>query len=104
MGQANALTAPTTVTFHHGWTSHDTPEGLEINSTRGDLGVMISDDLSWEKQVGKMAEEARKMSGWALRAFKTHDRKTMHILCKTIRTRILLCTLGITENLRHPST
>ena len=42
-----------------------------------DLGVYISNTLSWSKQVEEVVSKARVMSGWALRTFSTRDKKTM---------------------------
>ena len=42
-----------------------------------DLGVYLSNNLSWSKQIEEVVSKARVMSGWALRTFSTRDRKTM---------------------------
>ena len=46
--------------------SYYTPEGLPINP-KGcvrDLGIQLSNDLSWEKQIGKMTSDGRRISAW----------------------------------------
>ena len=71
-----------------------TPEGLNIEPKHcvRDLGVQISDDLSWGNQIGKMTSDARKMSAWVLRAFKTRDERTMTILYKSlVRSKLEYC-------------
>ena len=71
-----------------------TPEGLEIlpKDCVRDLGVQITNDLSWGRHVHKMTTDARRMSGWVLRAFKTRDAKTMLILYKSlVRSKLEYC-------------
>eukprot|EP00116_Pleurobrachia_bachei_P004292 sb/3464554/ len=71
-----------------------TPEGLKIEPKHcvRDLGVQLSDDLSWEHQIGKMTSDARKISAWVLRAFKTREEKTMTILYKSlVRSKLEYC-------------
>ena len=42
-----------------------------------DLGVTVSNDLTWTKQVEEVDAKARVMSGWALRVFSTRDQSAM---------------------------
>ena len=36
-----------------------------------ELGVYVSSDLTWNKQVEETVSKARLMSGWAMRIFRT---------------------------------
>ena len=40
-----------------------------------DLGIHISSDLTWKKQTGEVVSNARSMSGWTMRTFKTRERE-----------------------------
>ena len=42
-----------------------------------DLGVYISSDLTWNRQIEEMVSKARLMSGWALRTFQTREVEPM---------------------------
>ena len=42
-----------------------------------DLGIYISNDLTWTKQVEEAVSKARIMAGWALRTFCTREREPM---------------------------
>ena len=42
-----------------------------------DLGVFISNNLSWSKQTQIVVSKARAMVGWALRTFSTREKKCM---------------------------
>ena len=71
-----------------------TPDGLEIQPKDcvRDLGIQITDDLSWDRHIAKMTADARRMSGWVLRAFKTRQPKTMLLLYKSlVRSRLEYC-------------
>ena len=39
------------------------------------LGVMVSSDLNWSKQIGNMVKKARSTLSWVFSIFKTRDRK-----------------------------
>lgn len=49
-----------------------------------DLGVYVSSDLTWSKQVDQVVSSARAMSGWALRTFKTRERFPMITVWNTL--------------------
>ena len=49
-----------------------------------DLGVYVSSDLTWSKQVDEVVSSARAMSGWALRTFKTRERFPMITVWNTL--------------------
>ena len=71
-----------------------TPDGTEIEPKPyvRDLGVQLANDLSWDLHIGKMTADARRMSGWVLRAFKTRQPKTMLILYKSlVRSKLEYC-------------
>ena len=42
-----------------------------------DLGVYISSDLTWNRQIEETVSKARLMSGWALRTFQTREVEPM---------------------------
>ena len=42
-----------------------------------DLGVFISNNLSWSKQIQTVVSKSRAMVGWALRTFATREKKCM---------------------------
>ena len=42
-----------------------------------DLGVYISNTLSWKKQIENVVSKARVMAGWALRTFSTREKYPM---------------------------
>ena len=42
-----------------------------------DLGVYISSDLTWHRQIEETVSKARLMSGWALRTFQTREVEPM---------------------------
>ena len=42
-----------------------------------DLGVYISSDLTWTRQINEVVSGARSMSGWALRTFSTREEEHM---------------------------
>ena len=71
-----------------------TPDGYEIESKPcvRDLGVQLTNDLTWDLHIGKMTVEARRISGWVLRAFKTREVKPMLILYKSlVRSKLEYC-------------
>ena len=42
-----------------------------------DLGVIISDDLSWNDHIGKITQIAKQKAGWVLSIFKNRSRQVM---------------------------
>ena len=48
-----------------------------------DLGVIISNDLNWSKQIKEVVSKARVMTGWVLRNFATRDRDPMMTMWNT---------------------
>ena len=42
-----------------------------------DLGVYLSSDLTWTRQINEVVSKARSMSGWALRTFSTREEEHM---------------------------
>ena len=39
-----------------------------------DLGIHISNDLTWTKQINEVVSKARSMLGWTMRTFQTRER------------------------------
>ena len=59
--------------------SYKDPSGniIEEKEHIKDLGVIISNDLTWSKQTEEVVAKARIMSAWALRTFSTRERDPM---------------------------
>ena len=59
--------------------SYKDPAGNTITEKKyiKDLGVYLTDNLSWSKQIDEVVAKARAMSGWALRTFSARDKNTM---------------------------
>ena len=59
--------------------SYTDPNGEVINEKEyiKDLGVYISSDLTWTRQINEVASKAISMAGWALRTFKTRKELPM---------------------------
>ena len=53
------------------------PTGKNIQEIKyiRDLGIHISDDLTWTKQINEVVSRARSMSGWTMRTFQTRERE-----------------------------
>ena len=62
-------------------TYHD-PHGQSISNKVQirDLGVLISNDLSWSPQIDKVISDCRKQTAWILRTFTMRDSITMRTL------------------------
>ena len=65
--------------LHQAKNSYKDPMGNVIKEKEHikDLGVTISDDLTWSKHITEVVSRARVMSGWVLRTFTTRDRDPM---------------------------
>merc|ERR1711895_272230 len=50
-----------------------TEENIIEKEYINDLGVYISSDLTWNRQIEETVSKARLMSGWALRTFQTRE-------------------------------
>ena len=59
--------------------SYTDPNGEVINEKEyiKDLGVYISSDLTWTRQINEVVSKAISMAGWALRTFKTRKELPM---------------------------
>ena len=72
--------------------SRSDTKGSCFKSCVRDLGIQLSNNLTWENQIAKMTTDARRISAWVLRAFKTRAKRTMLILYKTIvRSKLEYC-------------
>jgi hypothetical protein len=49
-----------------------------------DLGVMVTNDLSWSRHIGSMVSKARSTLSWMLSVFKTRERTIMTTLYKSL--------------------
>ena len=54
-----------------------TDENIIAKEYIKDLGVYISSDLTWNRQIEETVSKARFMLGWALRTFQTREVKPM---------------------------
>lgn len=63
-----------------------TPDDHNIQRARHlrDLGVEISDDATFERQINTIAMKARQTVGWVLRSFKTRNSSHLLILYKAM--------------------
>jgi ribonuclease P/MRP protein subunit RPP40 len=71
------------------------PDGstIEVKSSLKDLGVHISDDLTFRVQVEKVVVGAARQAGWALRTFRRRSRMVMMtILRSLIQPRLDYCS------------
>ena len=59
--------------------SYMDPNGEVINEKEyiKDLGVYISSDLSWTRQINEVVSKTTSMAGWALRTFRTRMEQPM---------------------------
>ena len=81
-----------------------TPDGLIIEPKEcvRDLGIQLSNTLTWETQISKMTTDARRISAWVLRAFKTREKKNNANSLQDHRaqqTRVLLPPLGLPKDI-----
>ena len=67
-------------------TQYTTPAGLQITPKdhTKDLGVTMSDDCSFSKQIDKVITKAKSLISWILRSFKTRKTKPMLQLYKSL--------------------
>ena len=65
--------------LHQIKSSYKDPSGNTIDEKEciKDLGVIISNDLTWSKQIEAVVAKATVMSAWALRTFSTRERDPM---------------------------
>ena len=58
-----------------------------------DLGVTITEDLTWSPHINNIADDARKISSWILSVFKDRSANTILPLYKTlVRSRLEYCS------------
>ena len=58
-----------------------------------DLGVLLSNDLSFSQHINKMVSSCGKIVGWALRTFRTRSKTTMLVLWNSlIQSRLDYCS------------
>lgn len=65
---------------------YTTPTGLKIDAKdqAKDLGVIMSNDCSFDKQIEKVVTKAKSLISWILRTFKTRQVKPMLLLYKSL--------------------
>ena len=66
--------------------AYKNPEGdiINVKDHIKDLGVYISNDLTWTRQIEEAVSKARMMSGWALRTFCIREREPMIIIWNSL--------------------
>ena len=87
--------------FQREYTEYRTADGSSISPqpTVKDLGVTISQDLSWSTHISNITEDARKIISWILSVFFDRSASTILPLYKTlVRSRLEYCSA-----LWHPS-
>ena len=57
---------------------------IQGTATVKDLGVLISNDLSFDQHIHTVAKRGRKMAGWILRIFNSRDRSFLVPLLKQL--------------------
>ena len=66
---------------------------IEEKSHIKDLWILLSDDLSFNKDIDKMTSACRKMSGWVMRTFRTRSKGVMLVIWKSlIQSRLDYCS------------
>ena len=65
---------------------YTTPQGFPIvpGSTVKDLGILISEDLSWNPHINEIARRATNKAGWVLNTFSDRSILTMKTLYKSL--------------------
>ena len=63
----------------------DEESTLENSPDTKDLGVIVSEDLSWQKQITSATNDGKKFSAWILRCFNTRK----HVLLQLFKTFVL---------------
>ena len=66
--------------------SYKNPDGETIQEKEHikDLGIFISNDLTWTRQIEEAVAKARIMAGWTLRTFITREREPMMTIWNSI--------------------
>ena len=63
----------------------DEESTLKNSPDTKDLGVIVSEDLSWQKQITSATNDGKKFSAWILRCFNTRK----HVLLQLFKTFVL---------------
>ena len=65
---------------------YHTSSGVTLTPTSHlrDLGVIISDDLSWTRQIGNICNKARQMGAWVFSVFSTRSTEVLLTLYKSL--------------------
>ena len=74
--------------------SYDVSDEVQLTPTNclRDLGLQVTNDLSWSTHIQSILKKGRSVSAWALSVFRTRDRLTMLTLYKSlIRSTIEYC-------------
>ena len=61
-----------------------TGKNLQEKEHIKDLGIHISNDLTWTKQINVVVSKARSMSGWTMRTFQTRERVPMSTIWNSL--------------------
>lgn len=65
---------------------YTTPNGtlIERKDYIKDLGIIIQENLKFDRHIATIAAKGHRMVGWSLRSFKTRETKTMRILLQSL--------------------
>ena len=68
-------------------------EIIEEKDCLKDLGIQLSNDLTFTKHIDKTVKTCRKTQGWVMRTFKTRSKDTMKVLWNSlIQSRLDYCS------------
>ena len=91
--------------FMNSYLKYTTPSGINIERTPlvRDLGVTLSDGLTWTHHISNMVKSARKNASWTLGVFSDRSKTVMLQLYKSlIRSRLEYCSpLWNPSDLQH---
>ena len=69
----------------------DTGEDISTKGTVKDLGVLLSNELTYKSHIQRIVNKVKIISSWIYRMFKTREQSTMLTLWKSLR--LLLATM-----------
>ena len=68
-------------------------ETIEEKENLKDLGIQLSNDLTFSKHIAKVVSSCNKIVGWAMRTFRTRNKSTMLVIWNSmIQSRLDYCS------------